>query len=134
MKYEVITDYQGYVQVIRHTGTIRDFVELDLDQYDLTEDRIYAYKLGKNKLIFDESKYQEILDEKQKEADEKQIEKLYKELQATDEEMLEFLEDMFSLKNPLTFIADLINLMKKYSMLVVARQQIRQRIKELQKN
>lgn len=134
MKYEVITDYQRYVQVIRHTGTIRDFVELDLDQYDLTEDRIYAYKLGKNELIFDEKRYKQILEEKQKEADQKEIEQLYKELQATDEEMLGFLEDMFSLKNPLTFISDLINLMKKYSMLVVARQQIRQRIKELQKN
>ena len=134
MKYEVITDYQRYVQVIRHTGTIRDFVELDLDQYDLTEDRIYAYKLGKNELIFDEEKYKQILEEKQKEADQEEIEQLYKELQATDEDMLGFLEDMFSLKNPLTFISDLINLMKKYSMLVVARQQIRQRIKELQKN
>ena len=132
MKYEVITDYQRYVQVIRHTGTIRDFVELDLDQYDLTEDRIYAYKLGKNELIFDEEKYKQILEEKQEEADQKEIEQLYKELQATDEEMLAFLEDMFSLKNPLTFISDLISLMKKYSMLVVARQQIRQRIRELQ--
>lgn len=133
MKYEVITDYQRYVQVIRHTGTIRDFVELDLDKYDLTEDRIYAYKLGKNELIFDDEKYKQILEEKQKEADQEEIEQLYKELQATDEDMLGFLEDMFSLKNPLTFISDLINLMKKYSMLVVARQQIRQRIKELQK-
>ena len=132
MKYEVITDYQKYVQVIRHTGTMRDYVELDLDKYDLTEDRIYAYKLGKNELIFDEAKYQEILDEKQKEEDEKEIEQLTEELNATDENMLGFVEDMFSLKNPLTFISDLINLMKKYSMLVTARQRIRERIKELE--
>lgn len=132
MKYEVITDYQKYVQVIRHTGTIRDYVELNLEDYDLTEDRIYAYKLGKNELIFDEAKYQEILEQKQKEENEKEIEELTEELNATDENLLGFVEDMFSLKNPLTFISDLINLMKKYSMLVSARQTIRQRIKELQ--
>lgn len=133
MKYEVITDAEGYVQVIQHTGTVRDYVELNLEEYNLKEDRIYAYKLGKNELIFDENRYKEIQEQKQKEENEKEIEVLTKELNATDEDMLGFLEDMFSLKNPLTFISDLINLMKNYSMLVVARQQIRQKIKELQK-
>ena len=132
MNYYVVTDIEGYVQVIKHTNSKMDFIELDLEKYDLTEDRIHAYKLGKNELIFDEEKYKQILDEKQKATDEKEVKSLTEQLKATDEDMLGFLEDMFSLKNPLTFVSDLFTLMKKYSMLVVARQQIRERIKELQ--
>ena len=69
MKYQVITDSKGYCLFIRHTGTLKDYVELDLDKYDLSEGRLNAYKLGKNELIFDDKRYKEILAEKQKEKD-----------------------------------------------------------------
>ena len=62
MKYQVICDSDGYVSIIRHTGTKKDFVELDLSQYDLSNNKLHAYMLGKNELIFDPMVYQDILD------------------------------------------------------------------------
>lgn len=115
MKYEVITDFEKYVQVIRHTGTMRDFVELDLDQYDLSEDRIYAYKLGKNELIFDASKYQQILDEKQRIANEKEISELEAFLRETDEYPMRGWEEIMALTNPVTWVADVLKITIKYS-------------------
>ena len=58
MKYYVTTDVRGYVLNITHTGTIKDYVELNLDEYDLEKKR--AYKLGKNKLIFDPDEWAKI--------------------------------------------------------------------------
>lgn len=84
MRYEVITDIQGYVQIIHHTNSPRDSVELNLEDYDLTESRINAYKLGKDKLIFDQNRYEEILAEKQKEGNAKRIAFLKKKLAETD--------------------------------------------------
>lgn len=84
MRYEVITDEDGYVQYIRHTGTSRDFVELDLDDYDFTYDRIYAYKLGKDELVFDTDKYKKICAQNLKKEDEEEIRRLKKELADTD--------------------------------------------------
>ena len=76
MKYEVITDLEGYCLVIRHTGTIKDYVELNLDEYDLTDGRIKAYKLGKNKLIFDEKKWADIQSERQIIENKKEVSRL----------------------------------------------------------
>lgn len=135
MKYEVITDIQGYVQIIRHTGTKRDFVELDLDKYDLTEDRIFAYKLGKNELIFDEKRYQEILDAKQHKADLKEIAELKEKLNGTDWIMAKWVEEILALNNPLTWVADVIKInikyMKEYSQTIADRKAWRERIEEL---
>ena len=135
MKYEVITDYQKYVQVIRHTGTIRDYVELDLDQYDLSEDRIYAYKLGKNELIWDEARYQEILEQKQKEADQKEIAELEAFLRETDEYPTRAWEEIMALTNPVTWVADVIkitvNYSKKYKTVLQQRVQAWTRLDEL---
>lgn len=135
MKYEVITNNQGYVQIIRHTGTKRDFVELDLDKYDLTEDRIFAYKLGKNELIFDEKRYQEILDAKQHKADLKEIADLKEKLNGTDWIMAKWVEEILALNNPLTWVADVIKInikyMKDYSQTIADRKAWRERIEEL---
>lgn len=137
MKYEVITDLQGYVQIIRHTGTRRDFVALDLDKYDLTEDRIYAYKLGKNELIFDEKRYQEILDAKQKKTDMEEIADLKGKLNSTDYIMAEYSEEILALDNPITWIADVIKINLKYAAkykeALADRKKWRKRIEELEK-
>ena len=116
MRYEVITDHDRYVQIIRHTGTARDFVELDLEKYDLSGDRIFAHRLGKNELIFDESKYQEILEEKQKEADEREIAELEKFLTDTNNYPTRAWEEIMALTNPLTWVADVIKITIKYSL------------------
>lgn len=135
MKYEVITDFQKYVKLIRHTGTIKDFVELDLDKYDLSNDRIYAYKLGKNELIFDEEKYKEICDEKQEKENQKEISTLKQFLNDTDYIIARAYEEVLTLNNPLTFVADVIKIQIKYSKQykdkLAERVKARKRIEEL---
>ena len=119
MRANIVFNDDGYVFEL----TYQEDGEYELpDNFD--EIILGCYKLSDGKVVLDVNK-----DEYKKH----EISLLEIELSKTDEEMLGFLEDFFSLKNPLTFISDLFNLMKNYSMLVVARQQIRQKIKELQK-
>lgn len=92
--YYVTTDSKGYVTNIVHTGTTKDFCELDLDEYDLSNDRKGAYKLGKNKLIFDPEKYAEMQKEKQDIVDKKEIDELKQKLADTDWIMIKMAEDM----------------------------------------
>ena len=136
MRYYIVTDLYDYVQVIKHTGTKMDYIELNLDDYDLSEDRIHAYKVGKNELIFDEEKYQQILQEKQSVADEKEISELKKRLNETDYIMAEAFEEVLTLSNPLTFVSDFIKILVKYSTqykdTLADRKQWRNRIKELE--
>jgi len=135
MKYNVVTDADGYVQIIRHTGTKLDFAELDLSKYDLTEDRMHAYKLGRNELIWDEAKYQEILNEKQKEADLKEIADLEQKLKDTDYIIARWGEEIVSLDNPLTWVSDVIKINLKYASqykeAFANRKRWRERIEEL---
>lgn len=135
MRYEVILDKDGYVQIVRHTGTIRDFVELNLEDYDLSNNRIYAYKLGKNELIFDEKKYQEILDDIQHKEDEKEISSLKSFLTQTDYITARAFEEIMALDNPLTWIADVIKInvkyYKQYKNVIAERIKARKRIEEL---
>ena len=90
-------------------------MELDLTKYDLTEDRIHAYKLGKNELIWDEAKYKAILDEKQKQADEKEIAELESFLNETDAYPTRAWEEIMALTNPLTWVNDVLKITVKYS-------------------
>lgn len=135
MKYNVVTDVEGYVQIIRHTGTKLDFIELDLEKYDLSEDRIHAYKLGRNELIFDEAKYREIIDAKQKIADEKEIAELEQKLNETDYIIARWGEEIVSLNNPITWVADVIKIntkyAKEYKEAFANRKTWRERIEEL---
>ena len=135
MKYFVTVDARGYVVSIVHTGTIKDFVELNLEDYDLTDGRIRAYKLGKNKLIFDEQEYQNILNARQKAQDEAEIEDLEQKLNDTDYIMARFTEELLGLNNPLTWITDVIKLnvkyTKQYAEAIANRKKWRERIEEL---
>lgn len=136
MKYEVITDAEGYVLAIQHTGTVRDYVELNLDDYDLTEDRVHAYKLGKNELIFDADKYEEICKEHEKEADFKEIAELKQKLTDSDYIIARWGEEIVSLENPLTWISDVIKIniryTKEYKDAFANRRKWRARIEELE--
>ena len=136
MKYEVITDFEKYVTIIRHTGTIRDYVELNIDEYDLSDDRLHAYKLGKNKLIFDEERYKKIKEAKQEIADKKEISELKSFLNETDYIMSRCYEEIMALTNPLTYVADVIKIQIKYSVkysqVIKDRVKARSRIEELE--
>ena len=136
MKYQVITDNENYVQIIRHTGTIKDFVELDLDDYDLSNNRLHAYKLGKDELIFDQERYQEILDEIQHKEDLKEIATLKSFLYETDYITSRCFEEIMALSNPLTWVADVIKITAKYSKqykdTLAERVRARARIEELE--
>lgn len=137
MKYFVTVDARGYVVSIVHTGTIKDFVELNLEDYDLTDGRIRAYKLGKNRLIFDEQEYQNILNDRQKAQDEAEIEDLEQKLNETDYIMARYTEELLGLNNPLTWITDVIKLnvkyAKQYAEAIANRKKWRERIEELRK-
>lgn len=138
MKYTVYLDARGYVTNISHTGTIKDYVELNLDDYDLSNGRIRAYKLGKNKLIFDEAEWQRIQDSNQHKADEKEIADLEQKLADTDYIFAKYCEELLALDNPLTWISDVIKLnikyTKQYSEVIKNRKTWRERIEELRGN
>jgi hypothetical protein len=137
MKYFVSVDARGYVTNITHTGRI-DYVELNLDDYDLSNGRIRAYKLGKNKLIFDEAEWKRIQDENQHKADEKEIAELEQKLADTDYIFAKYCEELLSLDNPITWVSDVIKLnlkyMKQYSEVIKNRKKWRERIEELRGN
>lgn len=137
MKYYVITDNRGYVLSITRTGTVKDYVELDLDKYDLTEGRIRAYRLGKNQLLFDEAEWQRILEERQHKADEEEIADLERKLKDTDYIIARWGEKLISLENPLTWVSDVIKINIKYSKeykeALANRKKWRERIEELRK-
>lgn len=136
MRYEVITDKDGYVQIIRRTGTPRDFVELNVDDYDFQNGRIHYYKLGKNQLIFDEEKWNQSLYNEEKANAEKLIVDLKQQLTDTDYIMARAFEEVLALKSPLTFVADIIKILVKYSTqykdTIAKRVYWRNRIKELE--
>lgn len=113
MKYFVTVDSRGYVLSITHTGTIRDYVELDLDKYDLSKKR--AYKLGRNALIFDSAEWDRIVAEEQKKADEKEIASLQSFLSETANYPMRAWEEIMALTNPITWVADVIKITVKYS-------------------
>lgn len=113
MKYYVVVDARGYVLNITHTGTIRDYVELNLDEYDLSKKR--AYKLGKNALIFDSAEWDRIVAEEQKKADEKEIASLQSFLLETSNYPMRAWEEIMALSNPVTWVADVIKITIKYS-------------------
>jgi hypothetical protein len=133
MKYFVSTDTRGYVLNIVHTGTIKDYVELNLDEYDLTKKR--AYKLGKNKLIFDEEEWNKITTEQEKEKDFKEVDELKSFLYETDYITSRAFEEILSLTNPITWVADVIKINIKYTKMyaetLTERVKARNRIEEI---
>lgn len=135
MKYQVLTDRNGYVLSIKQTGTKMDFVSLDLDKYDLSDGRIFAYQLGKNTLIWDEKRWNELQAIEQQKADTKEINSLKQMLNSTDWIMAKWVEEILSLQNPLTWIADVIKVnvkyLKDYRQTIADRKAWRERIEEL---
>lgn len=113
MRYFVTIDARGYVLNITHTGTIKDYVELNLDEYDLTKKR--AYRLGKNALIFDSAEWDRIVAEEQEKANAKEIASLQSFLRETANYPMRAWEEIMALSNPITWVADVIKITVKYS-------------------
>lgn len=137
MKYNVTLDSRGYVLSIAHTGTIKDYVELNLEDYDLSNNRKRAYRLGKNCLVFDDEEYKRILEAEQDKADQKEINELQQKLNETDYIMARWSEEVLACDNPLTWVADVIKInlaySKKYAEMLKNRKTWRERIEELRK-
>lgn len=129
MLYTVNTDENGYILSVAHTKN--DSVELDLEKIELKY--LNAYQLKDGVAVLDEEKKAEIIAEEEQAEKDEQIMDLTNQLKDTDEDLLSFIEDIFTLKNPLTFITDLISLMSKYTKLVADRVSIRKQIEELKK-
>lgn len=129
MLYTVSLNENNYIMSVGHTSN--DTVELDLESMEL--EYLNAYQLIEGEAILNEERKAEIIAQNEEQEKQMQIITLLEQLHQTDEDMLDFLERLFSFKNPLTFIADMIGLMKDYATLVATRQSIRQQIKNLQK-
>lgn len=133
MKYYVTVDVRGYVLNIVHTGTIKDYVELNLDDYDLAKKR--AYKLGKNKLIFDKKEWERISTDNERKADFKEVDELKAYLYETDYITSRAFEEILSLTNPLTWVADVIKInikyTREYAQTLAQRVKARNRIEEI---
>ena len=128
MLYTVSLDENNYIMSVGHTSN--DNVELDLESMEL--EYLNAYQLVEGQAVLDEERKAEIIAQNEEQAKQMEIITLTEQLKATDEDMLDFVERLFSFKNPLTFIADMINLMKDYATLVSNRQSIREQIRRLQ--
>ena len=127
MLYTVSLNENNYIMSVGHTAN--DNVELDLESMEL--EYLNAYQLIEGVAVLDEERKAEIIAENEEQEKQYEIITLTEQLKATDEDMLDFLERLFSFKNPLTFIADMINLMKDYATLVATRQDIREQIRRL---
>lgn len=126
-RYKVILDSNGYI-----TGaylTTGDDYDLEGNLADWPDIAKGWYKIKDGALDLDENKKAEIIKAIN---DALLIAELKEQLQGTDEDILAMLEDIGSLTNPLTFVADLIALVKKYATLIAERKNIREQIKELE--
>ena len=129
MLYTISLDENNYIQSIGHTK--KDNTELDIEKIDLQY--LNAYQLIDGIVVLNEDRKKELIQENEKIAKEEEILTLTDHLKQSDEDLLDFVEQLFALKNPLTFISDMFTLMKNYTALVAERQSIRKQIKELQK-
>lgn len=137
MKYYIKLDKDRYVMSIVHTGTKADFLELDLSKYDLSGSRVHAYKLEGKELVFDQNRYDELINRKQRSKDQKEIKELKQKLTESDYLVSRTFEQVMELTNPLTWIADVIKITnefnKKYKETIANRKMWRKRIEELEK-
>jgi len=133
MRYCIVKDAQGYCLSITHTNSPLDIYELDLSKYDLTNDRIHAYKVGKDSLIFDSVRYNEIQKQKEKDADIKEMSELQKKLDNSDYIMAQTTEGLLDCTTLVQFIKVFNQIKDKYKDTVANRKIWRNRIQEIKK-
>ena len=135
MRFQVITDQDDYCVLVRHTGTKLDFIDLNLEDYDFSNERLRAYKLEGNKLIFDKSRYAQIQKNNQEKSEKIEMLDLEQKLKETDYIISKWGEEIIELSNPLTWISDVIKIsikfIKEYKDTFERRKTWRKRIEEI---
>ena len=91
MKYRIDIDNAKYLIRIEHTGTEEDIYELKPTEMKL--DYLNCYKLVNDEIIFDEKKYNSLINTKVKE---EEINKLKAELSSTDYQAIKYSEGWFT--------------------------------------
>lgn len=127
--FTVNLDKDGFILSISHTAF--DNVSLNLEEMDLNH--LNAYQIIDGEAVLNEEKLAELVAEEEEREKEIEIADLTSQLESSNDDMLGFLEDLGSLTNPLTFIADLISLAKKYATLIANRKSIREQIEKLRR-
>ncbi len=127
MKYIIITDENDYI-----VSMYEDPEGIELPE-DFDFSFIGCYQLIDDEIILDEEKLTEIEEEDEKNAE---ILDLQTKLNDSDYIVVRAFEEVMSLNNPLTFVADIIKIMVKYSAeyktQLAERKTWRARIEELQ--
>ena len=127
--YKIKLDKSGYL-----TGFYEDAKgEVEVLPSDMMLEYINCYKIENGNIVFDEEKYESIVLEEEKALE---ISELKEYLISTSDVDNDFIEQLFSLTNPLTFVSDLISLMSTYKntykTILNKRRQARDRLKELE--
>lgn len=136
MRYEIITNELGYVQIIKHNiNEAKNVYELDLSKYDFSGLRKFAYKLVGKELEFDNAYYQELINDETKKQNDKKIATMKEYLNETDYLVARTFEQVMELTNPLTWVADVLKITiaftKKYKDVIAKRKEYRKKIEEL---
>lgn len=132
-KYTLTLDKNNFILSIAHTEN--DNIELDISKINLRY--LGAYQLIDGDIVLNEERKAEIIDEEEEADKQIEITELKEYLISTSDVANDFVEQLFSLTNPLTFVSDLISLMSlyknTYKSILEQRKQARERIKELEK-
>lgn len=132
MLYTVTLDADRYIVSVSHTKD--DSVDIDLDLLDLRY--LNAYRLIDSEIILDEAKKAEMVAADAQKAIDEEIADLKQKLNESDYIVANTFEQVMSLDNALTFVADFIKIMadfrKKYADLIINRKNWRDRIEELE--
>lgn len=129
MKYKVNIDKDGYIESI-----YADEKGIEIDISDIKLDYLFCYRLEEGKVVLDENKYFAIISD---EAVEARIAELQSLLASTDYIQDGLISGLLQLKNPVTFITDLIALLNstltEYPTIIAQRAEWIAELKNLKK-
>lgn len=129
MKYLITLDENSYIK-----SFLKDEKGIEFNPLSINLAYLNCYKLEDGKAVLDEEK---LSLKKAEESRLTEITELKAYLFETSDIISDFIEEVFSLDKPLTFVADLIALIIQYrtefKSLLAQRKQARERIKELEK-
>ena len=129
MLYRITTDAEGFVLSIE-----QDEKGIEIDPSKLDLDYLNCYKLNENKLVLDEEKYNAIIASENKD---RRISELIGLLESTDYVQDGLISGLLQLKNPVTFITDLIALLTstltEYPAIIAQRSEWIAELKSLKK-
>ena len=129
MLYRITIDAEGFVLSIE-----QDEKGIEIDPSKLDLDYLNCYKLNENKLVLDEEKYNAVIASENKD---RRISELIGLLESTDYVQDGLISGLLQLKNPVTFITDLIALLTstltEYPAIIAQRSEWIAELKSLKK-